>query len=409
MRQELEIKTEVKDYRYIEKIRELGKYYQPTLFSSNSFYFSPTKNDWKIIRKHIPTILLYITNNCNSSCKICFKNSLPGDNSQDFSMKEISCILKKIGRGKRVVLIGGEPTVRKDLFKIIKLIKKSGNYPELFTNGLRLANVRFVKKLKDLGVKRVYFSFDGFDKEIYEKMSGNKNELILKLLALNNLEAFGIDVILSVRIVKGLNEDQVKKIIDFCVKDIKRSGTIRGIDFYGATPYGRFLIENGEFSEVKLIKLLEKVTRKIVSLEYLVETKKLVLNINKILSKLGISINFGSGGLIGFFEVGSIKRLIPIRNLKKINGLFERNKIFQAIFELLKIKKLRAAILKFIFKRNVLDNLKIPGLFFIMLGNVDTPLVRQDFMMDSLGFEKNPRLKINVVRSTRGYSAPETT
>jgi MoaA/NifB/PqqE/SkfB family radical SAM enzyme len=107
----------------------------------------------------------------------------------DLSIDEIKSVLRKVGKGKRIVLMGGEPTIREDLPEIIKLIRKSGNYPILYTNGLKLADISYVKKLKKAGLKQVIITLDGFDPKVTETLRGNKNEYLLKILALKNLEA----------------------------------------------------------------------------------------------------------------------------------------------------------------------------------------------------------------------------
>jgi uncharacterized radical SAM superfamily Fe-S cluster-containing enzyme len=176
--------------------------------------------------------MLNITNRCNAFCKICITNSSPYDFSQELSKEEILSILKRIGKGKRVVLIGGEPTVREELTDIIKLIKASGNQPELFTNGIKLASFEYTKKLKDAGIKRVYLSFDSLKENYYEIMNGNRNLLWFKLLALKNLNLLKIDTVIAMRVVKNLNIEDVEPILNLCINSVKRKGTIRGIIFH---------------------------------------------------------------------------------------------------------------------------------------------------------------------------------
>ena len=395
-------KEEMFKNSYSHKLHKLKELLTPMDFSSSHFYFKPTKRDWEIIKRKITTVQLYITNRCNSFCKICFRKSSYYDFSQEMSKKDIIKILRKIGKRKRVILIGGEPTIREDLFEIIKLIKKSGNYPELFTNGLKLANPEYVKRLKDCGIKRVYLSFDGFRKNIYTIMNGNENELTLKLLALKNLEIFGIDVILSVRVVKNLNENEVKKIIEFCIVSAKRNSNIRGVYFYGATPYGRFLLKGATFSGVELHNLLNKITNGVASLEYFIELEKLYLNLHKFLSKFGINISFGSGGLIGIFKTGSIKRAFSIKFLKRINKKLENKKYFSFLFDIVRNRITRRALFNFFIKKDVIKSILLPRYFLLGFGEVNTPTNYKSMIVDNIGFEKYGR---SLIVNIYGYSA----
>jgi molybdenum cofactor biosynthesis enzyme MoaA len=364
-------------------------------YSSNSFYFLPTKNDWKIIKKYLPKISLYLTNRCNIFCRICFSNSSYFDNSKELSKLEVIKILKKIGRGKRVTLMGGEPTCRKDLFEIIRIIRKSGNYPELFTNGLKLSDFQYVKKLKEAGIRRIYFSFDGFDKKIYEKINNNDNLLLLKLLALKNIQTLKIPTIISARIVKGLNEKEVKRIIEFCANLAKKNSYIKGVYFFGATKFGRFELANGEVSFHELTGLLEEVTKHKDEEKYLIETKRLAINIYKVLSRFGIFFTFGGGGMIGLYRVGSVKRQFSLQFLKRMNEYFKRGLIFKIVYESLKIREIRKMLWGIIRGCDIIEALP-RGVFIIGIGNINTPSNQPTFY-DCLGFEKiNGRIFVNA-------------
>ena len=72
-----------------------------------------------------------------------------------------------------VQLFGGEPTVRDDLFEIIALARKYGLKPHVTTNGLRLADEEYCKKICEARVG-MRFAFDGFSPDIYEKLRHNR-------------------------------------------------------------------------------------------------------------------------------------------------------------------------------------------------------------------------------------------
>jgi uncharacterized radical SAM superfamily Fe-S cluster-containing enzyme len=374
---------------YKEKIRNLEKIFLKSPYSSKSFYFYPTKNDWEIIRKCVHTILLHITNRCNSFCKICVANSTPFDYSKELSKKDIISILQKIGRKKRILLIGGEPTVRNDLFELIEIIRKSGNSPELYTNGLKLSSFEYTKMLKEAGVKRILFSFEGFKKEIYEKMNGNDKELLLKMLALKNLEILKIDTTILARITKGVNEDQIKNLIDFCVNSAKKDGYIKGVHFIGATHYGRFLLENSEISTLELVRLVENATNHKIDLDYLIEMRKLALGLFKITSRYGIPFTFGGNGLIAFYKASNnIKKLFPIHFVRKINKYLERGKTLTAVYESLKNKEARRIILRLICGKDPIEAIVRNGVFHIKVENLNTPSNHRPYFFDVIGFEK---------------------
>jgi len=382
----------------------LGKYYEKSPFSSEEFYFFPTKNDWKIIRKNIPTINLYITQKCNSFCKLCFMNSSPIVSKKfDLSLNEIRSILKKIGKKKRVVLIGGEPTVRDDLPEIIKLIRKSGNYPILYTNGLKLSDIKYVKLLKKAGLKQVIITFDGFNPKVTETLRGSKGEHLLKIMALRNLEAERILTFISMTVAKGVNENEIKRVIDYAIKSVKRHGVIRHVMIYGATitKGGRYLLpKETEINAYELLKLVAR-SNKDIKTTYLCEFKKLLINFYNFSKKIGYPIPIASEGFIGFYKVGSLRELIPTRELKKINKIWEKNKVLAIIKTIFKIGLFEAVkMIMFPF-----DYLLNSNMLIISLGNVNNEHNFKPIDAGCVGIEKNRKTRRVMIQSFN-YTAP---
>ena len=156
-------------------------------------------------------IMIDVTTRCNLKCSVCYRTR----NSQDDLSFDV---LKKLAvkyHGKIVSLCGGEPTLRKDLPEVIKLFSKRSRV-FLVTNGIALADYGYLKDLKDSGLQYISFSFNGFSDEVYERIHG-RSLLDLKLKALNNVKKAGIETILSVLLVKGLNEGQIGAILKYCL------------------------------------------------------------------------------------------------------------------------------------------------------------------------------------------------
>jgi uncharacterized Fe-S cluster-containing radical SAM superfamily protein len=353
----------------------------PWPFSCKRFRFQPTRGDWKLIRKYVPTINLFLTNRCNSFCRICFKSSSPFEGlEEDFTLDEIAQILRRIGSGKRIVLMGGEPTVRQDLFEIIDLIKEKKDFVELYTNGLVLANSRFVKELKSHGIDRIIMSFDGFNPRIYAEMRGGEHELFLKMLALRNLAREGILTFLSATIARGINDNEVEKLLRFVMRCVKEKRSIRGILFYAATRFGRYLIDR-DMEVLELVRRLEG-TNLGIRIEYFAEMKKFLLNSFRIFSKLGLLLPVGSMGLIAIYRVGSLKEWIPLPELIKINELFKRNKLKALLKAAKTIKPLKPF-------RNFYRILLNSNLMVIGVGGLHTPDNFLPYLSDTIGIEKD--------------------
>jgi uncharacterized radical SAM superfamily Fe-S cluster-containing enzyme len=346
---------------------KMSETWEDSNFSTIKWFFIPKVSDWETIKKDFHSILINITPRCNSNCKVCWnKEWLP---FVDMSVEDIKDILSKIGKNKRVLLFGGEPTVREDVFEIIDLIRKSGNYPLVYTNGLKLADAEYVKKLKDHGVYRVVLSFDGFREDIYEKLRGDKDLLYMKLKALKNLEKFGIQVIISSTITAGINDDEIGRILNFCIKNVH---LIKGIYYFCAIPYmGKFDVNLKKvLTPSDILKSLEKITDDVISREYVIEFKKLAMNLHYMLKKFGIYFPPGHYHAMSLYKAGSIKQFIPLKELKKINREIKKNKFLFVLKSL--FSKRGLLFLKLLICKNKIESLG-KNIFNVNATYINTP------------------------------------
>ncbi|MBR9678285.1 MAG: radical SAM protein [Nanoarchaeota archaeon] len=234
-------------------------------------YLLPLKKTGLKVGKHVNyVVLLYLTDKCNNNCKICLSHGLP---KGDMTLKRIEELCEKHDQ-KFFLLLGGEPTLREDLFNIIKFLKKEGKEPLLFTNGLKLSNLDYVKKLKAAGLKIVYFSLDCLSERINQKITGRKNVLEKKLRALKNLEDENLSIIISSRLIGGFNEDEVKKLIDLAVNSV----AVKELWFYPVVDIGRVEMDKTLLFASDAVKLIEKHSNFRVKLDDFIEFKRFLIN-----------------------------------------------------------------------------------------------------------------------------------
>lgn len=102
---------------------------------------------------------LILTYDCNNRCKWCYAS--PSGFKKDLmkfeDIEKYLRLMKSLGI-KPLGLLGGEPTLYPKLFDVIKLAKKYDFKVTLYTNGRKLSDEEFVKKLKELGLDFVNFS-----------------------------------------------------------------------------------------------------------------------------------------------------------------------------------------------------------------------------------------------------------
>ncbi|MCC6810476.1 MAG: radical SAM protein [Deltaproteobacteria bacterium] len=166
-----------------------------------------------------------LTNRCNMMCDPCFMDANQVGYVHELTWPDIKEILDNSinispRRQMSVQFSGGEPTLSPFFFDAIKYSKDVGYFcVQCATNGIAFAeDPEFAKKAKAAGLRLAYLQFDGIgnEKNIHRKIG---NLFDVKLRAIENLHAAGIDVVLVVTIVNGVNNDQVGPIIDFAIEN----------------------------------------------------------------------------------------------------------------------------------------------------------------------------------------------
>lgn len=88
----------------------------------------------------VPTLQLFITNRCNTRCAECFmkKRIGCGDMSLDTYKAHVQKYLPQI---KKIILMGGEPTLHKDIIPMLEYNKELGLRTTIYTNGFCLDRI----------------------------------------------------------------------------------------------------------------------------------------------------------------------------------------------------------------------------------------------------------------------------
>lgn len=181
-----------------------------------------------------------VTRNCNLHCPVCFMSAETGEG--DPTLDEISdmydVIAGAVGIDGGVQITGGEPTCRKDLPEIIRMGRDKGFWGiEVNTNGLVIAaRDGYLEELVWAGLTGVYLSFDGLTGEVYEGTCG-RDILDVKLKVIERCREVGIQVVLSVAVVAGLNDKQLGDLLRFCLDN---ADVVAGLALQPAFTSGRF-------------------------------------------------------------------------------------------------------------------------------------------------------------------------
>ncbi len=196
-------------------------------------------------KSHTALAIIDVTNRCNLKCPVCFANAAQAGYVYEPSQEEIRGMLENLRQNDPVPATalqfsGGEPTIREDLYELIRLAKEVGfRHVEVNTNGLRLAqSVDYCRGLKEAGMSTVYLQFDGVTSDVY-KFTRGRDLLPIKKRAVENLREAGIDsVVLVVTLVKGVNDHQLGDIIRFAIQnfDVVRCVNVQPVSLCGRLP-----------------------------------------------------------------------------------------------------------------------------------------------------------------------------
>jgi len=196
-------------------------------------------------KSHTALAIIDVTNRCNLTCPVCFANAAAAGYVYEPTPEQVTGMLENLRATKPVPATalqfsGGEPTIRNDLFDLIRKAKELGfRHVEVNTNGIRISqSVEYAKELKASGVSTIYLQFDGLTPDVYKFIRG-LDLLDKKMQAIENLRQAGFkSVVLVVTLVKGVNDSQLGDIINFAAKnfDVIRCVNVQPVSLCGRLP-----------------------------------------------------------------------------------------------------------------------------------------------------------------------------
>jgi 7,8-dihydro-6-hydroxymethylpterin dimethyltransferase len=169
-----------------------------------------------------------LTNRCNMMCDPCFMDANQVGFVHELTWEEIKTMLDnaitiKPRRQMSVQFSGGEPTLSPYFLDAVAYSRKVGyNSVQAATNGIEFAkSPEFAKQAFEAGLRYAYLQFDGIGNAANShRLVGNLFDV--KLQAIENLHAAGVDIVPVVTIVNDLNNEQVGRIIQFALDNPKR-------------------------------------------------------------------------------------------------------------------------------------------------------------------------------------------
>ena len=164
-----------------------------------------------------------VTDRCDLRCRYCMAEKMTFlPRSKLLALEEIAIIAERfIDFGVRKIrLSGGEPLVRRD---VVELVQRLGSHVghgldelTMTTNATRLAD--HAQALADAGIRRLNVSMDSRDPAVFRHITrhGDVEQVLGGIAA---AKSAGLAVKINMVALKGLNEDEIAPMLDWCVAE----------------------------------------------------------------------------------------------------------------------------------------------------------------------------------------------
>jgi MoaA/NifB/PqqE/SkfB family radical SAM enzyme len=184
---------------------------------------------------------IQIIRKCNQKCIIC--SNPDNDNVLDFEEAEKEIDKLKLSGYGEVILTGGEPTLHERLPELIRYASGKKISPRIVTNGQKLAELKYLKKLKKAGLTHLHLSVYSHKDAIQSKLSQNKESLKNIKKALDNLGRLGG---IAVDVNTAINKYNCDHLSETATWIVKNYPFVKHFVFNNLDPYMNRVASNPE-------------------------------------------------------------------------------------------------------------------------------------------------------------------
>ena len=167
------------------------------------------------------TIIFDVCGICNNDCIFCSEKGSNPSKEESLEKLKKKINLLKLKKNNSIDLMGGEPTLYKELIPLIKYISKYTNNISMTTNSRMLSNEKFAKKLISSGIS--YFSIDlhAPNAQLHDKITQRKGSFRQTIKGIENL--INNNCVVSIKVIMHkMNYKYLKKIAEFSYKNFSK-------------------------------------------------------------------------------------------------------------------------------------------------------------------------------------------
>ena len=179
---------------------------------------------------------------------------------EELNLEEIN-IIKEASRQLGISafkITGGEPTLRDDLVDIVRILKENKSYVSITTNASLIH--KHLPGLVDAGINHVNVSLHALNEASFQRITGSK--MLRRVLDnLKMLREYGVPVKINFVILRGLNENDIPRIIDLAAE---LNAVVQFIELH---PVGK-AVKTFKEHYLPRWRVLELLEDRIVSIDY---------------------------------------------------------------------------------------------------------------------------------------------
>lgn len=173
--------------------------------------------------KKKPFIIFWeLTRACLLACKHCRAKAQtkphPDELTTEEAFRVVDQILKFGQPYPLLIVTGGDPLMRKDLFEILEYVTSKGLRVAIAFSGTKLATKDKIEKMKEVGVARIAISLDGSNPEIHDHFRGKTGTFETSLRILRDARDVGISRQINTT-VTTFNIFDLPNIMKICIEN----------------------------------------------------------------------------------------------------------------------------------------------------------------------------------------------
>jgi heme b synthase len=167
------------------------------------------------LEEHRPRLIFWeLTTGCNLRCIHCRASASELMSPEDLSYGECCKVIDQIAEYAPFILVlsGGEPLWRRDVFDLARRAKSRGIRVALATNGT-LIDEAMAQRIQEAGIERVSVSLDGADAVTHDTFRGHQGAFDAAIRGIHVLRGMGVSTQINTTVSRH-NEHQLPDILE---------------------------------------------------------------------------------------------------------------------------------------------------------------------------------------------------